>query len=200
MDCITTRGLAFIDKASRDELLGGLSFSLLEQLELEVEYKPGFEPSIVMLLADLLHCFPMVCDLRIKFVKKHQTPWIESSIENEPGVQFDKSVSGFRNRKSRSMVSLGTENEDNYQDYGVTPGLTTEQSFSCLQSHLKRVSLHFSMDEPNCLGVKLAKFFAENAMVLQELHIDVGCHEMLEHVNSSVRRWIANTDITAITS
>jgi hypothetical protein len=93
------------------------------------------------------------------------------------------------------MVSLGPENEDNYQDYGVIPGLTSEQSFSCLQSHLKRVSLHFFMDEPNCVEVKLAKFFAKNAMVLQELHIDDGSHEMLEHANSSVRRWIANTDI-----
>jgi hypothetical protein len=43
------------------------------------------------------------------------------------------------------------------------------------------------MDEPNCLGVQLAKFFAENAMVLQEIHIDDGCHEMLEHVNPTVR-------------
>jgi hypothetical protein len=34
MDCFAMGGLAFIDKASRDELLGGLSFSLLEQLEL----------------------------------------------------------------------------------------------------------------------------------------------------------------------
>jgi hypothetical protein len=93
------------------------------------------------------------------------------------------------------MVSLGGEYDGNYfQALGIVPCLTGEHSFSCLESHLKRVSLQFIMDEPNSLGVQLAKFFAENATVLQEIHIDDSCHEMLEHVNSTVRRWIAKTN------
>jgi hypothetical protein len=164
----------------------------VEQLELEAECKPG-ETSMVM-LADLLHSCPMVRDLRIKLTKQHEMPWSESSTDMEAGVHFDKSVSGFRNRRRRSMVSLAGQNDDNYEAFGI-PGLTgCEHSFSFLQSHLKRVSLQFFRDEPNCLGVQLAKFFAKSAMVLQEMYIDDGCQEMMEHVNFSVRRWITTTD------
>jgi hypothetical protein len=193
LDNFTMDDLALKDKASRDELLGGLSFDLLEQLlELEAEYyEPGFKTSMVM-LANLLHCCPMVRDLRLSFSKHHQMPWIKYSIDNEARLDFDKSVNGFRNHRRKSMASLGAQNDVNYEAYGI-PGLTGEHSFSCLQSHLQRVSLHFFMDEPNCLEVQLAKFFAQNAMVLQEMHIDDGSQEMLEHVNSSLRRWIANT-------
>uniref|UniRef100_K3ZM15 FBD domain-containing protein n=1 Tax=Setaria italica TaxID=4555 RepID=K3ZM15_SETIT len=39
------------------------------------------------------------------------------------------------------------------------------------------------MEEPNCFGVQLAKFFAENAVVLEEISIDDGNHKMREHMN-----------------
>jgi len=175
IDYFTMDNLALVDEASRDELLGGLSsFSLVEQLELEAEYKPG-ETSMVM-LADLLHySCPMVGDLRIKLTNQYETPWSEDGEKS-----FDKSVSGFRNRRRTSLA--GQNDENDYEDFGI-PGLNGERSFSCLQSHLKRVSLQFFKDEPNCLGIQVAKFFAKNAMVLQEMQIDDGCQEMLEHMN-----------------
>lgn len=44
------------------------------------------------------------------------------------------------------------------------------------------------MMEPNCLGVQLAKFFIENAMVLEEMCLDDGSQKMCEHVNPSISK------------
>ncbi|OEL19911.1 hypothetical protein BAE44_0019067 [Dichanthelium oligosanthes] len=46
------------------------------------------------------------------------------------------------------------------------------------------------MEEPDCFGVQLAKFFAENAVPLQEISIDDGNHKMWEHMNHRFTRWI----------
>jgi hypothetical protein len=42
------------------------------------------------------------------------------------------------------------------------------------------------MDDLTCLGVQLAKFFAENAMVLEEMYVDDGSQKMQEHIGRSL--------------
>jgi hypothetical protein len=58
-----------------------------------------------------------------------------------------------------------------------------------LQSSLKRVGLRFRLDKSDCLGVKLIKFFAENAMALEEMHIDGGNEMLCEHMNLKNENW-----------
>ena len=90
------------------------------------------------------------------------------------------------------MVLPGGDDDHGYDEGFGIPELR-EHSFSCLKNCLTRVSLHFCMMEPNCLGVQLAKFFIENAMVIEEICLDDGSQKMCEHVNPSISRWIANS-------
>ncbi|KAL6643987.1 hypothetical protein ACP70R_018753 [Stipagrostis hirtigluma subsp. patula] len=93
--------------------------------------------------------------------------------------------------RRRPKVSLDGDGYDNC-DILEIPCLS-EHSFDCLQSYLRRVSLQFHMGKPNCFGLQLAKFFAKNAIVLQEMYIDDGNHRMWEHMNHKIERWIINS-------
>ena len=61
--CMDT--IAVVDKSVLDELLGCKFFDKVELLELEAQYDPAKERSMVT-LANLLHSCPMVRDLRLK--------------------------------------------------------------------------------------------------------------------------------------
>ncbi|KAF8672981.1 hypothetical protein HU200_049049 [Digitaria exilis] len=169
-----------MDMVFRPEETSTSLFQTLEQLELDVEYNPTGEAS-VSALAMLLHCCPVVRDIRLKLSKDLASRIdTRSSIDLVARADYDKSVDRFRHRyRASSQHSLDGE------DDGHTSVLS-EQSFRFMESCLRRVSLQFCMDKPNCLGVKLAKFFVEKAIVLEELHIDDGSHKLLEHINASV--------------
>jgi hypothetical protein len=170
------------DKGSQDELLGGLVFSLLERLELQAQYDPTKQGSTMVMLANLLHCCPVVRDLRLKLTKGYLGK--RSSIDKAVQEDFNKSLDRFRKRRS-PMVSFGGEDDGGEHEAPYIPGLSDE-SFNCLRSYLRRVSLHFCMDDLDCLGVQLAKFFAENAMVLEEMYVDDGSQKMQEHIGRSL--------------
>ena len=91
------------------------------------------------------------------------------------------------------MVSLGGDPDDeNYEVVSDIPGLS-DQSFDCLQTCLRRVSLRFPSEDRNCFGVQLTKFFTESALVLEEMYFGDGNHKMCEHMNRRVETWIANS-------
>jgi hypothetical protein len=64
--------------------------------------------------------------------------------------------------------------------------------FRFLWAHLKNVKLKFVFKELNSFEVSLAKFFAENCMVLEVLQIDVGNQNFSSHINCMVERWRVN--------
>ncbi|CAL4979118.1 unnamed protein product [Urochloa decumbens] len=178
-------------KTSQDEVLDGHTTTLfrnLEQLDLDAHYLPGSTASMVT-LARLLRGCPVVRDLRLKLSKGLLGRMNErSSLDQEARADFHKSVDRFRHKRS-PMCSLGGQDDhDNYYEgaFGHDIHALTEQSFCCLESSLRRVSLHFCMDRPNCLGVQLAKFFAANGRVLEEIHIDDGSHKLCEHMKASI--------------
>ncbi|CAL4990224.1 unnamed protein product [Urochloa decumbens] len=158
-------------------------FHNLERLELDAQYSPASEATFVV-LATLLHSCPVVRDLRLELSKG--ISWMRYfSIDQEARADFDNSVNRFRHRRSPTIL-LGGQGDHNYETFDMP--VLSKQSFSCLQSCLRRVSLHFCM-EP----VQLAKFFAKEAMVLEELNINDGSQKMREHLNNSVRIWTANS-------
>jgi hypothetical protein len=55
------------------------------------------------------------------------------------------------------------------------------------------VGLQFRLEQSNCLGANLIKFFAENAMVLEEMHIDGGNRKLHEHMNPKIETWVTNS-------
>ncbi|CAO2149934.1 unnamed protein product [Urochloa humidicola] len=158
-------------------------FHNLERLDLDAHYYPGSSSSMVT-LASLLHGFPVLRDLQLK-LSKGIAGGMNSSIDQEARADFDKSVDRFRHRRSPMRPQLGGEGDDNCKAPDDIHVLS-EKPFSCLESSLRRLSLYFCMDRPNCLGVQLVKFFAKNARVLEEMHIDDGSHKLCEHVNASV--------------
>ncbi|KAL6653594.1 hypothetical protein ACP70R_008518 [Stipagrostis hirtigluma subsp. patula] len=183
--------IAIIDNGDHDELLGNFLFCNLECLELQGCYAPESKDDAVA-IANLLHCCPVVSDLRLKVTRSSHVVTMPSPFQHQ--LDLDKSIDNFRRRRSRAMFSLRGNGGDDYKDYEVSdiPCLS-EHSFECLQSHLRRVSLQFRMDDENCFGVQLAKFFAENAMVLEEMLIADGSHKMCEHMNRKIGRWAANS-------
>jgi hypothetical protein len=48
------------------------------------------------------------------------------------------------------------------------------------------------LEEMNSFEVSLAKFFAENCMVLEVFEIDDGKNNFLRHINWMAQRWRAN--------
>ncbi|TVU23922.1 hypothetical protein EJB05_26310, partial [Eragrostis curvula] len=173
--------IAVADEKGQDELLGNNLFFHLEHLELEGQYyELGCETGAVA-LANILHWCPVARNLHLKLKQMSRTSSYLSSTEVAQ-LDFDKSIDHFRLRK-RSMISMSGDYYD-YKKCDVSDvPILNKHSFSCLQSHLRRVSLKFWMEHKNCFGIKLVKFFADNAMVLEEMFIDDGSQKMCHHVN-----------------
>jgi hypothetical protein len=89
------------------------------------------------------------------------------------------------------MVPLMLDGDDGASQVKELPGLSGCW-FSCLENHLKNVTLQFELNELESFEVCLAKFFAENCKVLDVLQIDDGNLNFLSHINWTVRRWRAN--------
>uniref|UniRef100_A0A0D9XSQ6 FBD domain-containing protein n=1 Tax=Leersia perrieri TaxID=77586 RepID=A0A0D9XSQ6_9ORYZ len=109
-------------------------------------------------------------------------------------ADLDESIDRFTrrpdywSRPSQAVISMDKRLEEAGDIYGLSG-----RFFDCLRSSLTKVGIQFRMDEYNCLGVRLVKFFVENAMRLEEIPIDGGYSRMYDHINHSVERWIANS-------
>ncbi|KAL6653591.1 hypothetical protein ACP70R_008515 [Stipagrostis hirtigluma subsp. patula] len=186
--------IAIAEKKDQEEILGNRLFHNLERLELQGWYEPKSNAAATA-IGNLLYCCPVARDLRLSLIEASAKKLRESSlldlVRSKDKLDFDKSVNQFRLHRRKMASSLDGDGYDNYEVPQI-PGLS-EHSFSCLRSYLRRVSLEFHMGEPNCFGVQLAKFFAKNAIVLQEMHIDDGNHKMWEHMNHKIERWVTNS-------
>uniref|UniRef100_R7W468 F-box domain-containing protein n=1 Tax=Aegilops tauschii TaxID=37682 RepID=R7W468_AEGTA len=80
------------------------------------------------------------------------------------------------------------------------PVLTTLQINLTAKSSLRRVDLQFQLEKKDCLGVKLIKSFAENAMVLEEIRIDIGDEKLCEHMNPRIAKWNSSRKVFGATS
>uniref|UniRef100_M8AZD4 Uncharacterized protein n=1 Tax=Aegilops tauschii TaxID=37682 RepID=M8AZD4_AEGTA len=59
------------------------------------------------------------------------------------------------------------------------------------ETSLRKVTLRFKAKEVNCFPVQLAKFLAENAMVLEEMHVEDGNQFWTDHLCHKVGMWRA---------
>lgn len=132
-------------------------FPNLEHLTLEGSYELGNKASSVA-IGNLLRCCPVLRDLQLKLSMKPkicQGGRIGSKWISQPDVRK------FMNwLKSCIMQMISPE----------LPGLK-DCSFTCLQSHLRRVKLQFGLGKPNRFEVQLAEFLRKNAVVLEEIHV-----------------------------
>ncbi|KQK11401.1 hypothetical protein BRADI_2g59980v3 [Brachypodium distachyon] len=180
---------ALLSEAWRAEVLP--TFGNLDRLELQGMHRTKGKTAAVA-IANLLRCCPVLRDLRINLTAAHH-PNVGHRYD-----AHDLISRRFQSDRDRSMDLLNRcgSSEPTIDDDEVSdiPGLS-RRSFECLRSSLRRVGLQFRMEESNnnCFGAKLARFFAENAMVLEEMHIDSGNGKLCEHMNGKVERWIASS-------
>uniref|UniRef100_A0A0D3HPC2 F-box domain-containing protein n=1 Tax=Oryza barthii TaxID=65489 RepID=A0A0D3HPC2_9ORYZ len=187
--------LAVAGKASRAELL--CKFGNLERLELEAVRKPTKTKAPAVAIANLLHCCLALVDLSLK-LKLLNYAWSKNyslylrSFHAKFQTDYDKSVGLFMHHKSKmTAVSSSLIDEHHDDKFSNIPGLSGK-SFACLNSSLRRVKLQqFQLGSAsNCFGVRLIRFFAQNAMVLEEMCIDSGSRKLCEHMNLNVERWV----------
>ncbi|CAL4907641.1 unnamed protein product [Urochloa decumbens] len=196
------KDIAAVGKARQAELL--CAFPNVVRLELEGAHRLKSTTTAVA-IANLLHCCPIVRDLRLNLRSvpsdsnmysgrhQHQRPAPDNSRSWD---DYSKSVGRFMRLSSKPATFK--EDDSGEGKYGEVPAADIPElsgcSFACLQSSLRRVSLQFRLDTPSCLGVRLLKFFADNAMVLEEMHVDTGNRRLHEHMNLSLERWIIAPD------
>jgi hypothetical protein len=194
---LKSNNIEFITAVSGGETRTAL-FRSLQLLELEVQYNPGQSKATGQAIAYLLHCCPVIRELRLTLSTTASETRSYGGYENETdpfGVKdeldFGKSVDQFFSRRGRKNPMITHEVSDHIH------GLSGE-SFTCLQSSLRSVSLRFRRDKSECFGVRLAKFFAENALLLEELYIDGGNQKLHDHINHTVGRCVAGSGFAVL--
>lgn len=157
--------IAFVEENDLDEPLGTQLFFNLERLEVEAWHHMLSGKAAAVAMVNLLHCFfPKVRDLHLM---------LKTKTSRMPTIPFDE------------------EGDDKYEVSDI-PELS-KCSFNCLQSSLRRVRLQFQLEYVNCFQVQLAKFLAENALVLEEMYIEDPNYKVREYINRMVRRWISDS-------
>ncbi|XBI21590.1 hypothetical protein VPH35_062693 [Triticum aestivum] len=172
--------IAVLSKARRIELLP--TFRRLERLNLRGLHRPKGMTAAVA-IANLLRCCPSLSDLQINLTLESHDPEYRYS-ENR---FLERKFRSDRD-KSKHLVDCRRNSPNAYYDDSMCGEATeipasSRRLFDCLQSSMKRVGLQFRLDDANCFGVKLIKFFVDNAMVLHEMYIDV------------TKIWISNSSI-----
>ena len=140
--------IAVLSEARQIELLP--AFRRLKRLEFHGAHWTNDKTAAVTTILNLLHCCPVLTTLQINLTAKYE----EEDASNKHGAQKHK-------RTTRNEILMAAMVGPRYL-------------FQCLQSSLRRVDLQFQLEKKDCLGVKLIKTFAENAMVLEEIRIDSG--------------------------
>ncbi|CAM0885547.1 unnamed protein product [Alopecurus aequalis] len=153
--------IAVLNEARQVDLLP--AFGRLERLEVQGAHWTKDKTAALATILNLLHCCPALSVLQINLTAKYE----EDDPSNKEGV---------RKRSTRMEILIA-----------ALPG--PRYSFQCLQTSLRRVDLQFQLEKKYCFGVKLIKFFAENAMVLEEIRIDRGDENLCEHMKPRVEKW-----------
>jgi hypothetical protein len=173
----------------------------LHRLELHAVHRPKGKTAAVA-IANLLRCCPALRDLLIILTVARHEPQYQYRqdvfLERKFGSGRSKSIfllNRYCNSAPMTPLPKGIAEEGaNYEEVSEILALS-RRSFDCLRSSLTIVGLQFRLAEPNCFGVKLIKFFAENAMVLQEMCIDGGNANLDDHMAFNVVRWTADSSI-----
>jgi hypothetical protein len=194
---INLENIALLRETTRVELLP--VFRRLERLELQGAHRPKGKTAGAA-IANMLRCCPVLRDLRINLTAEQhddfkETRYVHEFLERKIRYDRDKSINrlgGWGDSQQAFASREGDNDGVNYDEVSDIPALSRQSSSECLQSSLRRVSLQFQSEKPICLGVKLINFFAQNAMLLEEMHIDAGNKKLREHVNPKIERWFLN--------
>jgi hypothetical protein len=159
-------------------------------------------------IANLLWCCPVLRDLRINLTMAQPNSDRDDDegrcfLEEKYRHDLEKSIHGFNNRRLEAMVPAEGDYGDGdvrYDKLSVLPDLSSGHVFDCRLNTLSCVRLQFRLEMNifelklrSNFAAKLIKFFAENAAVLKEMHIDDGNGKMCDHMNGKLEKWVANS-------
>uniref|UniRef100_N1QU30 F-box domain-containing protein n=1 Tax=Aegilops tauschii TaxID=37682 RepID=N1QU30_AEGTA len=163
--------------ADEDEDAGIIlpTFPNLKLLELDGEYQ-YMDSNTAVATARILRSCPVMSELRLRLAMRYYNYWYDRKHEDPVGGPFSESMDRFERLASMSSaVDLGGVSE-------LPDALTNDCAFRCLQTSLRKVTLQFKAKEVNCFPAQLAKFLVENAMVLEEMHVNDGSQFWLDHL------------------
>jgi hypothetical protein len=188
-----TRALKLTISAMKDILDGeeehGVvlpTFPNLKLLHIDVFYDDK-RNLMALSVARLLSSCPAMSELRLMMWWNYNYV-LEREMEDPATTPFAQCMDRFEKLASRTS-SRSTSN------VSELPAALKDNcaSFSCLQTSLRKVNLLFNTKKVNCFQVQLAKFLVENAMVLEEMHIDDGSQFWPEHLRHRLARWRAES-------
>jgi hypothetical protein len=161
------------------------TFPNLKLLVLDGRYK-HMNNDTALEMARLLGSCPVLSELRLRL----NMMWGGGCYhESKKEARRAFSVSLDRFNRLAAMASVQESN-----DIGVSCEISelTDLS-SCTLSCLRKVVLRYETNELNCFPVQLAKFLTENAMNLEEMHVDDGSQLWTDHLCNNVPRWRADS-------
>ncbi|CAN6333386.1 unnamed protein product [Urochloa humidicola] len=193
--------IAVTGEARQAELL--CSLPNVVRLELEGKHSLKSTTAAAAAVVNLLSCCPVVRDLRLnlrdvpsdsnmyssRYLPKKPAPDKSRSLWDDYSKSVDRAMQLRRSKPAPTFKDGSDVGKHDEVPAADIPGLSG-RSFTCLRSSIRRVRLRFRLDTPSCFGVRLLRFFADNAMVLEEMHVDTGNRMLHEHMNLSVERWI----------
>jgi hypothetical protein len=165
------------------------TFPNLKLLELDGKYEYR-NSNTVAAVASLLRSCPAMSELRLSLDMQNDYRY-GREVRVPVGDTFRESKDRFEKLESmpsshRGDVELGGTSK-------LPAGLTNNRAFSCLETSLRKVTLRCKATGVNCFEAQLAKFLAENAIVLEEMHVVDGSQFWLDHLCHKVERWRADS-------
>jgi hypothetical protein len=201
--------IAVVGPESQAKLL--CSFPNLERLQLEGMHKLKGETTAVA-VANMLSCCPVLRDLRLNLTMAplnfdRSNEQEQCFLEKKYRHDHEKLIQGFNNRKLNAMVSVAGDHDDGaaryFDELSDLPSLNSAHVFDCMLGTLSCVRFRFrafrlrttifELKLRRNFTAKLIKFFAKNAMVLKEMHMDDGNGKMGDHMNCKLEQWVANS-------
>ncbi|KAM0875743.1 hypothetical protein ACQ4PT_036615 [Festuca glaucescens] len=164
------------------------SFPNLKLLELDGKYQ-YMNGNTAVAMATLLRSCPAMSELRLRLNMRWDYHH-DRKYEDHVGGSSAEAMDRFE-----SLASMSSAHRDAVQIGGVSElpdALTNNCAFSCLQRSLRKVTLQFKAKEANCFQAQLAKFLVENAMVLEEMHVDDGIRFWPDRLYHNLARWRAD--------
>ena len=163
-------------------------FPNLELLELDSKYE-YMDSNTEVAMAMLLRSCPAMSELRFRLNMQYNH-YHDSKYKDHVGGPFAESMDRFESLGPMSSARRAAAQISGISELG--DALTNNGPFSCLQNNLRKVTLQYKGKVANCFEVQLAKFLVENAMVLQEMHVDDGSRFWPDHLFHKLARWRAD--------
>ncbi|KAM0920321.1 hypothetical protein ACQ4PT_007596 [Festuca glaucescens] len=188
----STRTLKLRLASIEDIVADGVILPMFPNLELlELDGKYGYRNrKTAEAVVRLLRSCPAMSELRLRLEMQYDY-FYRHKTKDQVGGPFGESMDRFERLAPMSAAHRCAVELDEVSE--IPAALTTNCAFSCLEKSLRKVTLQFEAKEVNCFQAQLAKFLVENAMVLEEMHIEDGSQFWPDHLCNKVTRWRAES-------